>query len=61
MSQNQFNEVPKKSVSETPSEMGAETPLETPADVGQLSGGEYQQFSSETAASKLKRETGRGR
>ena len=59
MSQNQFNKVPKKSVSETPSEMEFSTPLETPADVGQLSGGEYQQFASETAKSKKKRQAGR--
>jgi len=52
----EFNKLPKKSVSETPSEMGTETPLETPVDVGQLSGGEVQQFASETAASKKRRE-----
>jgi len=52
----EMNRIPKGPVFETPSEMTAETPLTSPADVGQLSGGEVQQFASETAASKKRRE-----
>ena len=51
--------LPKGPTLVSPSEMEFETPLTSPADVGQLSGGEVQQFSSETAKSKKKRESGR--
>ena len=54
----EFNKVRKEPVFQTPSEMTAQTPLETPVDIGQLSGGEYQQFASETLTSKKKREVG---
>jgi len=53
------NKLPKGPVSETPSETTSESPLVSPLDVGQLSGGEYQQFASETAKSKKKRQAGR--
>ena len=51
--------LPKGPTLVSPSEMEFETPLTTPADIGQKSGGEYQQFASETAKSKKKREAGR--
>jgi hypothetical protein len=53
------NKLPKGGVSETPSETTSESPLTSPVDVGQLSGGQVQQFLSETLASKAKREAGR--
>jgi len=53
------NKLPKGPVSETPSETTSESPLVSPLDTGQLSGGQVQQFLSETPASKLKRESGR--
>ena len=55
----EFNKLPKGPVSETPSQTTSESPLVSPLDTGQLSGGQVQQFLSETPASKKKRESGR--
>lgn len=42
----QFKQVPKTGQSTSPSETILEQPATTPVDIGQLSGGEYQQFAS---------------
>ena len=55
MSEHNFNQVPTKGQSHSPSETSLEQPATTPFEVGDISGGEYQQFASETGESKRMR------